>query len=183
MKHLLSIASLLVIIIAFRMPAQAQQKQLQNLTSKEYQTQFNQLVAQGYRPVKVWSKTLQVFDYQPGETPRPGYWASFEKKPGTTPWAARHGISAAAYQTEFNTWTSRGYMPTDINVACVNGVVSYCVIFDKIPNPKPWQARHGLNAATYQNFNSDLIRQGYTRRITSSCQTPGGPVYAALWMK
>ena len=183
MKHIHRIFSLAVIMLTVGASTSAQQTQIKNLTSAEYQAQFDRLVSQGYRPVKVWSKTLQVFDYQPGETPKLGFWGNFEKRPGTTPWVARHGISHDAYQQEFNSWTRQGYMPTDINVAFFNGHTSYCVIFDKIANQPAWQARHGLNYSTYMDVNSSLINQGYRRRITSSCSTPNGPVYAALWSK
>ncbi|RFS21895.1 hypothetical protein DVR12_14685 [Chitinophaga silvatica] len=172
-----------LLMLTFHVLAHAQQKELQNLTSTLYQKEFNKLVAQGYRPIKVWSKTLQVIDYDPGEVPRPGYWAIFEKRTNSSPWVARHGLSASAYQTEFNTWTSKGFIPSDINVACVEGHVIYCVIYDKYPTPMIWQARHGLDYATYNTVNKDLLKQGYKRRIFSFCKTPGGNIFAAMWAK
>ena len=183
MKQIHRVFGLAVILLTAHGFTETQQTQLNNLTSAEYQTQFNKLVSHGYRPIKIWSKALQVIDYQPGETPRLGFWGRFERVPSTTPWVARHGITGGAYQREFETWTRQGYMPTDINVAYLNGRASYCVIFDKVDNQPAWQARHGLNYSTYQNINTSLINQGYRRRITSSCPTPLGPLYAALWAK
>lgn len=161
----------------------AQQVEVKNKTSAEYQREFSRLVAQGFRPIKVYAKTLGVIDYQPGEHPQLGYWATFEKRPNTTAWAANHGLSPDAYQREFTRWTSQGYMPTDINVAAMDGRTSYCVIFDKIPNQHAWQARHNLNQTDFTNTNNQLIQQGFTRTITTFCNTPNGRVYAGLWVK
>jgi Bacterial tandem repeat domain 1 len=161
----------------------AQQTEVKNKTAAEYQREFNRLVAQGFRPVRVYAKTLGVIDYQPGERPQLGYWGTFEKRPNTTPWAAYHGISPGDYQREFNKWTSQGYMPTDINVAAMDGRTSYCVIFDKIQNHPAWQARHNLNQTDFTNTNNQLIQQGFTRTISTFCNTPHGRVYAGLWVK
>lgn len=154
-----------------------------NLTSGQYQKKFDALVQQGYRPIKVWSKVLGVFDYTDGEGPSFGFWGTFQKVPNTTPWAAKHGIDAAAYQKEFNARTAQGYMPTDMNVACVSNQVRYCVIYDKIPNALPWVAKHNINSADFQKANADLISKGYRLKLKSSCRTGNGYVFAALWQK
>ena len=174
---------LLPLLMLFNLTANAQQTEVKNVTVREYQREFDRLVSQGYRPIKVWSKTLGVFDYQPGERPQLGYWGIFQKRPNTTPWVARHGLSHEAYQREFNTWTRQGYMPTDINVAFMDGRTSYCVIYDKIPNPPAWVARHGLTNTDFTKTNDDLIRQGYRRTLTSQCQTQNGRVLTGLWVK
>jgi Bacterial tandem repeat domain 1 len=163
--------------------ATVQALEVANLTAKEYQKKFDELTKQGYRPVKVWSKTLGVFDYQPGEGPSFGYWATFEKVPNSPPWASFHGLDAAAYQQQFNKWTAQGYMPTDMNVACVNGAVRYCVIYDKIANAPAWVARHNINKAEFDRTNTDLLAKGYKRKIESHCSGSGGSVFAALWQK
>ncbi|MGF7214126.1 hypothetical protein GGR92_000266 [Spirosoma lacussanchae] len=174
---------LLPLLVVLHLSANAQRTEVKNVTAREYQRQFDRLVAQGYRPISVSANTLQVIDYQPGERPQLGYWGVFEKRPDTTPWAARHALSHEAYQREFNTWTRQGYMPTSINVAFMDGQTSYCVIYDKIPNPPAWVARHGISYAEFARTNEDLLRQGYRRTITSQCQTPAGRVMAGLWVK
>jgi hypothetical protein len=174
---------LLPILVLLTLPLKAQSTEVKNVTRQEFQREFNRLVSQGYRPIKVWAKTLGVFDYQPGERPQLGYWGTFEKRPHTTPWVARHGLNQEAYQREFNTWTHQGYMPTDINVAFMDGRTSYCVIYDKIPNPPAWVARHGLNYSDFTKANNELIQKGYKRTLTTQCQTQTGRVLAGLWIK
>lgn len=170
---------LFALLIVVALPARAQDLEIKNLTSKEYQKKFDQLVQQGFRPVKVWSKTLGVFD---GEASF-GYWATFRKVPNSPAWVARHGIDAVGYQNEFNKWVGEGYMPTDINVACVNQAVRYCVIYEKIPNPKPWIARHNIKQSEYDATQKDLLAKGYKLKLRSYCRTPSGFVFAALWNK
>jgi len=163
--------------------AQGQTIEVKNLTSKEYQKKFGELTKQGFRPVKVWSKTLSVFDYQPGEGPSFGYWATFQKVPNTPPWASFHGLDAAAYQKEFTKLTAQGFMPTDINVACVNNAVRYCVVYDKVANAPAWVARHNINKADFDRTNKEMLAQGYKLKIRSNCSASGGWVFAALWQK
>ena len=163
--------------------ALGQTVEVKNVTAKEYQKKFDELTKQGFRPIKVWSKPLSVFDYQPGEGPSFGYWATFQKVPNSPPYVAFHGLDAAAYQREFTKWTGQGFVPTDMNVACVNNAVKYCVIYDKIPNAPAYVARHNINRAEFDRTNSDLIAKGYRRKIESHCSGPGGQVFAALWQK
>ena len=163
--------------------ALAQTVEVKNVTAKEYQKKFDELTKQGFRPIKVWSKPLSVFDYQPGEGPSFGFWATFQKVPNSPPYVAFHGLDAAAYQREFTKWTGQGFVPTDMNVACVNNAVKYCVIYDKIPNAPAYVARHNINRAEFDRTNSDLIAKGYRRKLESHCSGPGGQVFAALWQK
>jgi hypothetical protein len=170
-------------LFIFQGNALAQTVEVKNVTNRQYQKRFNELTQQGYRPIKVTSKTLQVFDYTDGEQPQLGYWATFQKQPNSSAWAAQHGLTSDAYQQSFNHWTAQGYLPTDINVAYLNGQASYSVIFDKVITPVDWQARHGLNYQTFQQTNQTLTQQGFKLKIHTNCVASGGRIYAALWVK
>jgi Bacterial tandem repeat domain 1 len=161
----------------------AQTVEVKNVTSRQYQKQFNELTQQGYRPIKVTSKTLQVIDYVGGEQPQLGYWATFQKQPNSPAWAAQHGLTSDAYQQSFNHWTAQGYLPTDINVAYLNGQASYSVIFDKVTTPVDWEARHGLDSRAFQQTNQTLTQQGFKLKIQANCKTSGSWITAALWVK
>lgn len=94
-------------------------------------------------------------------------------------WVARHGLSAADYQTEFNKWTQQGYRP--VSLSAYNN--RFSVIFEKQNNAPAWVARHGLSAADYQTEFNKWTQQGY-RPVRVSGYTAGGPVlYAALFEK
>ena len=92
-------------------------------------------------------------------------------------------MDAATYQQEFTKYVAQGYMPTDLNVAALGNEVRYCVIFDKIPNPPAWVAKHNLTQAAFNQEQATWTGKGYKLRLTSSCATPGGSVWAALWQK
>lgn len=141
------------------------------LSAADYQTEFNKWVQQGYRPTRVCG-------YTDGGQAR--YAALFEKRANSPAWTARHGLSAADYQTEFNKWTQQGYRPTDISTYTVNGQDLYTVIFDKIANGPAWEARHGLSAADYQTEFNKWVGQGY--RLTMVTANSNGR-YAAVWEK
>ena len=155
-----------------------------NLTAKHYQKRFDELTRQGYRPTKVESKRLQVIDYTDGEGPSLGYWATFQKFENVRPWVARHGLSNQAYGQAFESLVPQGYVPTHMNVAYLNKMESYCVIFEKIPNPPAWVARHGLDNAAFNKANQEFVAQGYILKLKSSVSKGGSSfVYAAMWVK
>jgi hypothetical protein len=89
------------------------------------------------------------------------------------------GQTADQYQQEFDKWTGQGFIPTDINVACVGSEVRYSAIFQKIPNAPAFVARHNMNNATFQKENATWTGQGYELKAQSSCHG----VYAAIWQK
>ena len=84
---------------------------------------------------------------------------------------------------EFNKWTAAGYMPTHVNVACVGSEVRYCVVYDKIANPRAWVARHNMDKATFGNENATWTARGYKVKVRSACQSRAGWIYAAIWQK
>lgn len=144
------------------------------LTGAEYQAEFTKLTAQGYRPVR-------VSGYASGNIAR--YAAIFEKRSNSPAWTARHGISAADYQTEFTKWTGQGYKPTDISAYNVNGQELFAVIFDKVANAPAWVARHGLSAADYQTEFTKWVGQGYRLTVVSGYASGNQVKYAAMWEK
>jgi Bacterial tandem repeat domain 1 len=161
----------------------AQTVELKNETAFRYQQRFNELTKQGYRPVKVRASSLQVIDYTDGERPRLGYWATFQKLPNSPAWAAQHGLTTEAYQQTFNHWTAQGYLPSDLNVAFMDGKASYSVIFEKMTTPVDWQARHGLNHQDFNRTNQELTQKGFKLKIQTYCAASGGRIFAALWVK
>jgi CubicO group peptidase (beta-lactamase class C family)/transposase len=141
------------------------------LSAQDYQTEFTKWTGQGYRPVR-------VSGYASGNQAR--YAAIFEKRASSPAWVARHGLSAADYQTEFTKWTGQGYKPGDISAYTVNGQDLYAVIFEKAANAPAWVARHGLSSSDYQTEFTKWTGQGYRPAIVSA---NGAGRYAAVWEK
>lgn len=143
------------------------------LTSAAYQTTFNSLVDDGYR-----------LKYVSGYTINDGarYAAIWDKLPSPA-WQARHGMTAAQYQTEFDKWVGQGYRLRLVNGYAVGGSARYAAIWDKSAAPGPWVARHGMTAAQYQSDFDSYVGQGYRLVHVSGYADGGRARYAALWEK
>src|SRR5262249_23219801 len=70
------------------------------LTAAQYQAFFNEVTAQGYKPVVICG-------YSDGVQDR--YAAIFRQISGAPAWQARHGLSAAQYQATFDQLVAEGY--------------------------------------------------------------------------
>jgi hypothetical protein len=121
------------------------------LTAADYQTTFNQLTAQGYHPVL-------VNGYATAAGPR---FACIFQQGATDPWVARHGLTAAQYQTAFNQFTAEGYMLDWVSGYYDGSQDLYAAIWSKPQSAPAWQARHGLTAAEYQTFFNTVTAQGF----------------------
>lgn len=55
--------------------------------------------------------------------------------PAPTPWVARHGMTGAEYQRQFDQWVGQGYRLTDVSGYNVNGTVRYAAIWEKSTGP------------------------------------------------
>lgn len=142
------------------------------LTAAQYQAEFNRVVGLGYRLV-------DVSGYEVGGQAR--YAALWDTSTGPA-WAARHGLTAAQYQTEVNTLVGQGYRPVRVSGYAVGGRDYYAAVFEK-SSGVAWQARHGLTAAQYQTTFNTLVGQGYRPVSVSGYAVGGQELYAAVWDK
>jgi len=120
------------------------------MTSQTYQQEFDKWTGQGY------CLTL-VSGYSVGNDDR--YAAIWEKK-SCPPWAARHGLTAQAYQQEFDKWTGQGYRLKQVSGHAIGGNQSYAAIWEKSPGPE-FVARHGMTSDNYQQEFDKLTGQGF----------------------
>ena len=87
------------------------------------------------------------------------YAAIFEKTTGPA-WVARHRMTSAEYQSEFDTRTGQGYRLTQISGYSVGDQDRYAAIFEKTTGPA-WVARHRMTSAEYQSEFDTRTGQGY----------------------
>ena len=116
------------------------------ISAAVYQTTFTQLVAQGYRPIRVSAFA----------TPAGTQFAAIFDKSTVTQWEAHHGLSAGAYQAKFTQLVQAGFRLVDVCGYEENGQETYAAIFEKSPSPG-WQAFHGVDAAQYQAQFNQLV--------------------------
>ncbi len=143
------------------------------LNSGQYQSAFDQYVAQGYRLSSVDAYS----------TPSGVRYAAIWERRGGPAWVARHGMNAGAYQAAFNKYTGQSFRPLDISASAIGfGDGTFTALWGK--SGGPWVARHGLTSGQYQAAFDKLVGQGYRLTDVEGYTTQGGVVrYAAVWEK
>jgi len=144
------------------------------MSSTTYQAEFDKYTRQGYRPIVVSGYVINN---------QARYAAIWEKSATTSPWVARHGLTASAYQQEFNKWTAQGFRPVQVSGYGVNNQSYYAVIFEKTANAPAWIARHGLTSDAYQQEFNQWTAQGYRPVDISGHSVNNQDYYAVIFEK
>lgn len=140
------------------------------MTPEQYQAEFNKWTGQGYR------LTL-VEGYGVGNQ---AFYAAIWEKTNGPAYEARHGLTSAQYQAEFNKWTSQGYRLTHVSGYTVGGDDRYAAIWEKTNGPA-WIARHGLNGANYQTAFDNAYYRSYKLKLVSGYAEGNSARYAAIF--
>jgi CubicO group peptidase (beta-lactamase class C family) len=142
------------------------------MTSTVYQQKFTAYSQQGYRLTHISAFDVRGKDY---------YNAIWEKKSGPA-MAARHKMSAAKYQQEYNSWKSKGYRLVKVSGYAINGTPHYAAIWEKKSGPA-LATHHGMTAAVYQQKFTTYAQQGFKLSYLSAYTVKGKDYYAAIWEK
>lgn len=142
-----------------------------NLSSVEYQNAFNVYISQGYRLVLVNGYTVEGQDR---------YVAIWDKSP-SGPWIARHGLTSAAFQAEFNSTLQEGYRLRHVSGYTVSDQVRYAAIWEKTNDSSAWSARIGLSSAEFQKEFNLRLRQGFRLTDISGYGVGNEDNYAGIW--
>ncbi|KAF9884253.1 hypothetical protein FE257_001985 [Aspergillus nanangensis] len=92
-----------------------------NMTSAEYQSRFDQYVAEGYRLVDVDGYQADGVVY---------YAAIWDKSPSGA-WVARHGMDSPTFQAEFDKYKQKGYVLRTLSGYNAGGEDRYAAIWVK----------------------------------------------------
>ena len=85
------------------------------------------------------------------------YAAVWVKRQGAA-WVAVHGVDSAGYQSFFNNWTAKGFVPVLVSATGASGNAIFAAVFEQRIHGA-WFARHGMtsgpetHAGTFQNLN------------------------------
>ncbi len=120
------------------------------LTSAQYQAEFTRVTGLGYRPVV-------VSGYEIGGQ---AHFAAIWEQTGGPPWVARHDLTSAQYQAEFDRLLGLGYRLVLVDGYQVGGQARFAAIWEQTAGPA-WVGRHNLTAAQYQAEFTSLTNQGY----------------------
>lgn len=109
------------------------------------------------------------------------YAAIWTKEPGPA-WVARHRMTSAKYQQEFNKLTSQGFRLVHISGYNFGGQARFAAIWEKSQGPA-WAARHNMTAKQYQQEFDKHVKLGYRLIQVSAYRGLGQDLYAAIWRK
>src|SRR6516164_520275 len=123
------------------------------VTAAEHQAQFNALSAQGYRMI-----SLSVYG-DPGDARYAAVWV---QRPGPA-YVAVHGVNAAGYQSFFNNWTAKGFVPVIVSATGPAGSAIFAAVFEQGISG-PWLARHGMTSGPAANAARSKISLQMLRR-------------------
>jgi len=138
----------------------------------DYQVLFDRVTSAGYRPVffagfQTGGKTLVNVIFRPTD--------------GVS-WSAKHGLTAAQYQVEFNAEKSAGRRLLNLNNYIENGNILYAGIWVDTSTPG-LQAYHGKNATEHQTLFDQFFKEGFMPINVSVVSKNGDRTYAAFYEK
>jgi len=146
------------------------------VNAAQHQSNFNHLSAQGYRMI-----SLSVYG-DPSDARYAAVWVQ-RQGPG---WVAVHGVDAAGYQSFFNTWTAKGFVPVLVSATGQASNALFAAVFEQGISGA-WLARHGMTsglpsqAGTFQNLNTTAHDQKLVLRSCAIYGTSADRRYAAVW--
>ncbi len=137
-----------------------------------YQTVFNDMTGQGFRPVRL------SFYATPNGPHVCALWIAAEGGPA---WEAHHDLTRAGYQDEFNRLRDAGYRPVDVTGYEQGGEARYAAVWERQPNGPAWAAVHHLTDGEYQAQFEALTAQGYVADKVVGYTVAGTVLHAAIW--
>ena len=141
------------------------------LTAEQHQAEFDSLVGQGFRAVRVNGYAVN------GQALFASIWHQSDGRA----WQAHHGLLAGDYQAAFDALAGSGWRLVDVSGYEAGGQTLYTTIWDQFPGD--WVARHGLSAGDYQAAFDQMVGQGYRLARISGYPSGGAPTYAAIWAR
>ncbi len=140
--------------------------------ARDYQCMVDQAVSAGYR-----LEWVDGFDFK-GDT---FFNVVFRPDKGET-WSARHNLSGAQYQVEFDKHKAAGFRLKQVDSYLVGNQVRYAAIFVKDGGPEV-AAYHGLPAAEHQKRIDELTAGPWRPKNISVVSINGERFYTALYEK
>lgn len=141
------------------------------VSANQHQTNFNQFSKDGFRMI-----SLSVYG-----TPASAQYAAVWVKRSGVAYVATHGIDANAYQSFFNTWSAKGYVPVLLSATGSRSNAIFATVFEK-QSYNAWVAKHDMTQAAFDAENATAKKNGL---ILKTCTTYGSVTdrrYAAVWI-
>lgn len=141
-----------------------------SLTPSAHQTKFEQLTAQGWRPVNISGVS---------DSGVLRYYALYEKK-SLGSYKAKSTTPVADYQTVYDQQKALGRQPIYLNAFSHAGKSYLSAVFSSTATGK-LAAKHGMTSAQYQSEWTKWTNAGYLTRHVTGYEGGGAARYAAIW--
>lgn len=142
------------------------------LDGDTYQAEFDSLVSQGFRLIKLSGYSVNGQDF---------YASIWDQSPGPA-WAGMHRVSGADYQAQFDSLVAQGLRPVDISGYEKDGSDYFAAIFEQSEAPGGWSASHGVAGADYQALFDSNVASGLMPLRVSGYSIGGADYYASIWI-
>lgn len=145
-------------------------------TSDAYQAFVDSNISAGLRP--------EVVDGYPVGLP-PGAAADYISiwdNNNTLPWVARHGLTSADYQAEFDNWLSQGYRVYSVSAYAINGTPYFAALWVKDGLPD-WYGRHNFLGASMFSDAVTGAQHDYQPIVIEPYNTGNDRHFAGVWIK
>ncbi len=144
---------------------------LRDMTSTQFSTQWDNYSSRGYRLVDQETYLLGT------RTLYAGIWI---KNTEQLAWASQRNMTATSYQA-FVDQHKELYIPSDVDVDNINGVLTYSAVFVRNLTNRAWVLRTGLTDAEFSTLFESLRA---THRVSDieSYQQNGAQRYGAVWV-
>lgn len=109
------------------------------------------------------------------------YAAIFDKVGGSA-MHAYHGVGKASHQQSFNDFTKAGFVPVNVSVTAVGGVLQFAAFYVK-QDVGSFVHLAELSAAAYQSAWDSNVAAGRQLAYLSACQTASGPQFSAIFQQ
>lgn len=141
------------------------------VNASQHQHHFNNLSQQGYRMI-----ALSVY----GGAVNPRYAAVWVKRSGPE-YVATHGMNATQYQSFFDIWSQKGFVPVLITATGSGASTIFAAVFEK-QNYSGWIARHNIDEATFNNENKHARENNLRLKSATIYGSGSGRRYAGVWI-
>lgn len=143
------------------------------LTPAQYQNAFDDFAKQGFRLVSISGYVLN------GQVQ---YAAIWRKLPGSTAWAARHGLSAADFLKAIDDLAKQGLQLIYVDGYEVGSKPLFAGIWQAASASSP-VVKLDMDSAQYQSEFDTLTKQGLRLEHVAGYTQGGAARYAAIWRK
>ncbi len=116
----------------------------------QYQRTFDEMAARGFVLTQVCGYRVNVNVL----------FAAIWEKQDSVSWQARHGLTSGKYQETFDQMVAAGMKLSWVSGYSDTGIARYAAIW-RMEASGRWQARHGLDATSYQRVFDELNSQGF----------------------